>query len=65
MEYSYRYGANQSVSTLTPPEMTSYPFNLAESLAFVRLDSDKPDNLRHNGDYDEFAVFSLCHWKIY
>ena len=32
--------------------MASYPFNPAESYAFVRLDSDKFDNLRPNGDYD-------------
>ena len=41
--------------------MASYPFNLAESYALVCLDSDKPDNLRPDGDYDEFAMCSLFH----
>ena len=51
----------QSVSTLILSEMAPHLFNLAESYALVRLDSDKPDNLRPNGDYDEFAMCSLFH----
>ena len=54
-------GQIQSVSTLIPSDMASYPFNLAESYALVCLDSDKPDNLRPDGDYDEFAMCSLFH----
>ena len=41
--------------------MAPYPFNLAESLALIRLDSDKPDNLHPNGDYDESAISSSFH----
>ena len=44
--------------------MASHPFNLAESYAFVRLDSDKSDNLRPNGDYDELAICSLFHLRF-
>lgn len=41
--------------------MTFYPFNLAESLALVRLDSDKPDSFHPDGNYHEYAICSLCH----
>lgn len=58
-------GQIQSASTLIPSDVAPYPFNLAESCAFVRLDSDKSDNLRPNGDYDELAMCSLCHDKNY
>ena len=54
-------GQVRSVGTLIPSDVASHPFNLAESCAFVRLDSDKSDNLRPNGDYDELAMCSLCH----
>ena len=54
-------GQIQSVSTLIPSDVASHPFNPAGPCAFVRLDSDKPDNLRPNGDYDEFAICSLFH----
>ena len=54
-------GQIQLIGTLIPSDVTSHPFNLAESYAPVRLDSDKPDNLRPNGDYDEFAICSLFH----
>ena len=54
-------GQIQSTGTLIPSDVTSHPFNLAESYAFVRLDSDKSDNLRPNGDYDELAICSLFH----
>ena len=54
-------GQIQSGSTLIPSDVTSHPFNLVESYALVHLDSDKPDNLRPNGDYDEFAICSLFH----
>ena len=58
-------GQVRSVGALIPSEMALHPFNLAESCAFVRLDSDKSDNLRPNGDYDELAMCSLCHDKNY
>lgn len=45
--------------------MASYPFNLAESYAFIRLDPDKSENLRPNGDYDELAMCSPFHDKNY
>ena len=61
IECRYRRGANQSVSSLIPPEMTSYPLNLAESHALVRLDSDKSDNLHPDGNYHESAICSFCH----
>ena len=32
--------------------MALYPFSPTESCACVRLDPDKSDNLRPNGDYD-------------
>ena len=57
-------GQNQSESSLIPSEMASHPFNPAESYAFVRLDSDKFDNLRPNGDYDELAICSLFHLRF-
>ena len=37
-------GQVRSVGTLIPSEMALHPFNLAESCAFVRLDSDKSDS---------------------
>ena len=43
--------------------MTSYPLNLAESYALVRLDSDKPDNLHPDGNYHECAICSVYHDK--
>ena len=58
-------GQIQSVSSLIPSEVAFYPFNLAEPYAFVRLDSDKLDNLRPDGDYDELAICSLFHDKNY
>ena len=54
-------GQTLTESTLILPEVAPYPFNLAESLAFIRFDSDKPDNLHPNGDYDELAMCSLFH----
>ena len=54
-------GQNQSESSLIPSEVAPYPFNPAEPCACVRLDPDKPDNLRPNGDYDELAMCSLFH----
>ena len=53
-------GQIQLIGTLIPSDVTSHPFNLAESYAPVRLDSAKPDNLRPNGDYDEFAMVVLA-----
>ena len=54
-------GQIQSTGPLIPSDMASHLFNLAESYALVRLDSDKSDNLRPNGDYDELAICSLFH----
>ena len=54
-------GQIQSASTLIPSDVAPYPFNLAESNALVRLDSDKSDNLHPNGDYYELAICSLFH----
>ena len=54
-------GQIESDSSLIPSEMTFHPFNLAESFALVRPDSDKSDNLHPNGDYDEFAICSSFH----
>ena len=61
MECRIGTGSNQSASSLILPEMTSYPLNLAESYALVRLDSDKPDNLHPDGNYHESAICSFCH----
>ena len=57
-------GQVRSVGTLIPSEMALHPFNLAESCAFVRLDSDKSDNLRSDGNYDESAICSSFHYRI-
>ena len=45
--------------------MTSFLFNLAESLALVRLDSDKPDNLHPDGNYHELAMCSFFHLGLF
>ena len=63
MECLPAQGQNQSENSLIPSEVASYPFSPAESCAFVRLDPDKSDNLRPNGDYDEYAICSLFHYK--
>ena len=57
-------GWNQSESSLIPSEVAPYPFNLAESCALVRPDTDKSDNLSPNGDYDESAICSPFHYRI-
>ena len=64
MECLLAQGQNQSENSLIPSEVASYPFSPAESCAFVRLDPDKSDNLRPNGDYDETAMCSLFHWNL-
>ena len=58
-------GQNQSKDSLIPSEVASYPFNPAVSDALVRPDPNKSDNLRTNGDYDEYAICSLFHDKNY
>ena len=63
MECLSAHGQDQSESSLIPSEMAPYPFNPAVSDALVRPDTDKSDNLRPNGDYDESAICSLCHDK--
>ena len=65
MECLSAQGQDQSESSLIPSEVASYPFNPAESCACVRLDLDKSENLRPNGDYDERAICSLFHDKNY
>ena len=65
IECRYRHGSNQSVSSLIPSEMTSYPLNLAEPYALVRLDSDKPDNLHPDGNYHEIVICSIVHLRLF
>ena len=65
IECRCRHGSNQSVSSLIPSEMTSYPLNLAEPYAFVRLDSDKPDNLHPDGNYHETVICSIVHLRLF
>ena len=65
MECLSAQGQEQSESSLIPSEVASYPFNLAVPDALVRPDTDKSDNLRPNGDYDEYAICSLFHDKNY
>ena len=43
---------------------SSGPFNPAETEKCKQFDSDKPDNLRSDGDYHECAMCSLYHDKI-
>ena len=61
MEYLSAPGKNQSESSLIPSEMAPYPFNLTVPDALVRPDTNKSDNLRPNGDYDETAICSRFH----
>ena len=65
MECLSAQGQNQSKDSLIPSEVASYPFSLAEPRACVRFDPDKSDNLRPDGDYDEFAICSLFHYRIF
>ena len=64
MECLSAQGQNQSKDSLIPSEMALYPFSPTESCACVRLDPDKSDNLRPNGDYDESAICSLFHLRF-
>lgn len=63
MPYGTEY-QHLSISTLILSIVASYSFNLAETEAFVRLDSNKSDYLDFNGDVKEDLNCSLFHCII-